>query len=64
MKKRDCIFYHEVVEGYRRQTGEDTFTLEPELIDEVCYQDPEEPKHHDEYDCEGCPFYEKESRFY
>jgi hypothetical protein len=52
MKKTDCKHYQEVVEGYRRQTGD-------ELIDEVCHLDPNNPKHHNEYECEGCPFYEQ-----
>ena len=59
MKKTDCIHYQEVVEEYRRQTGDDTFCIEPELIDEVCHLDSNNPKHHNEYECEGCLFYEK-----
>ena len=62
MKKTDCVFYEERVESRRRQTSEDSFDLEPELVDQVCFLDENNPKHHDEYECEGCLFYKKKER--
>ena len=58
MKKPDCKFYYQVVDTYARQTGEESFYLDAELVDEVCSVG-DTPLHHDEYDCENCPLYKK-----
>ena len=46
MKKENCKWYAPIVE----RTGEFDF----ELVDEVCYEDKDNFKHHNEYDCKDC----------
>ena len=59
MKQRDCVHFKEITIARRFQTGESTFEKCLELIDEVCFLDLKSPKHHNEYDCKECRFYDK-----
>jgi hypothetical protein len=52
MKRTDCKWYEAVVE----QESEFDYIL----VDEVCYQDKMNYKHHDEYDCKDCKKFIKE----
>ncbi len=58
-KNSDCIFYEPIIDSRYVLVAEGSFRVDHELKDEVCWVDPDNPKHHNEYSCEGCPFYKK-----
>ena len=57
MEKRDCIHMEDIVDTYTRQDSFGNPYQECELVDEVCNGRPNSPLHHNEYDCEKCPYY-------
>lgn len=58
MKKRDCIYFYEDIEINILQTAEEDFDYQAVLLDEICNnKEKGGPFHHNEYDCDGCPFF-------